>query len=210
MLCRVAAKVSSVTAYILTPGSENIANFSFYFPGDGVSDDTKCLQDLFGSPGYVFVPAGVYRVTDTIKVVSGIKIVGEAWSAITAAGDKFSDMTKPRVLVQVGEKGESGNVEISDILFQVEGATAGAVLVEWNMRADAAGSAGMWDSHFRVGGNLGSNLISDDCPRLSGTVNDKCIASSMLLHITPFASGYFENIWAYVYSSSQRVPKKEK
>ena len=74
--------------------------------GDGAADDTACLQALFSSPGYVFLPAGVYRVTDTVYVAPGLKIVGEAWSAITASGEKFQDMTKPRVMVQVGRNGE--------------------------------------------------------------------------------------------------------
>lgn len=138
----------------------------------------------------------MYRVTDTVKVVPGVKMVGEAWSAITAAGDKFGDMTKPRVMLQVGESGQVGDVEIIDMLFQVEGAAAGAVLVEWNMRASSPGSAGMWDSHFRVGGNAGSRLQVKDCPRLSGTINPECIACNMLLHITAWGSGYFENVWA--------------
>lgn len=121
--------------------------------------------------------------------------MGEAWSAITASGDKFKDVTKPRVMIQVGDKGQTGDVEISDILFQVDGPMAGAVLVEWNMLSSSPGSAGMWDSHFRVGGNAGSNLQAKDCPQLSGTINPDCIAVNLMMHITPFASGYFENVW---------------
>jgi len=109
-----------------------------------VADDTACLQDLFSSPGHVFLPAGVYRVTDTVYIAPGLKIVGEAWSAITASGEKFQDMTKPRVMVQVGRNGEAGDVEISDLLFAVEGSTAGAILVEWNLKASGPGSSGMW------------------------------------------------------------------
>ncbi|KAK3370651.1 pectate lyase superfamily protein-domain-containing protein, partial [Podospora didyma] len=165
--------------------------------GDGAADDTACLQNLFGSPGYVFLPAGVYRVTDTVKIVSGVKLVGEAWSAITASGDKFKDMSKPRVMIQVGEKGQTGDVEISDILFQVEGPMAGAILVEWNIRASSPGSAGMWDAHFRIGGNAGSKLTAKECPRLSGTINTNCIAVNLMMHITTWGSGYFENMWGW-------------
>lgn len=112
--------------------------------GDGVADDTEYLTTLFKEPGYVFVPAGAYRVTDTVKIHPGLKIVGEAWSSIVASGDKFKDMTKPRAMIKVGDKGETGDVEISDILFAAEGPVAGAVLVEWNIRASKAGSAGIW------------------------------------------------------------------
>lgn len=50
----------------------------------------------------------------------------------------------PRAMIKVGDKGETGDVEISDILFAAEWPVAGAVLVEWNIRASKAGSAGMW------------------------------------------------------------------
>jgi hypothetical protein len=36
-----------------------------------------------------------------------------------------------------------------------------------------------------------------DCP-LGSTVDNKCIAGSMLMHITSSASGYFENVWLWV------------
>lgn len=54
------------------------------------------------------------------------------------------------------------------------------------------------DSHFRVGGAKGTNLQASDCPKLTGSVNPRCIAASMLLHVTSGASGYFENMWAWV------------
>lgn len=56
----------------------------------------------------------------------------------------------------------------------------------------------MWDSHFRVGGAKGSNLQLENCPTGATSVNDDCKAASLLLHITSSASGYFENVWAWV------------
>lgn len=44
------------------------------------------------------------------------------------------------------------------MMFGTKGAQPGAILVQWNIRAASPGSAGMWDSHFRVGGTTGSNL----------------------------------------------------
>ncbi len=51
--------------------------------------------------------------------------------------------------ISVGNPGDSGIVEISDLLFTVQGATQGAILVEWNVHESTQGSAGMWDCHFR-------------------------------------------------------------
>lgn len=48
-----------------------------------------------------------------------------------------------------------------------------------------------------MGGAAGSDLSQADCPKGS-TVNPKCIAASLLLHVTALGSGYFENVWAWV------------
>lgn len=58
-------------------------------------------------------------------------------------------------MVRVGQPGQSGSVQIQDMLFTVQGATAGYVLMEWNIAQSSQGSAAMWDSHFRVGGAQG-------------------------------------------------------
>lgn len=41
---------------------------------------------------------------------------------------------------RVGKKGDVGSVEISDMLFTVKGATAGAILMEWNIHESTQGS----------------------------------------------------------------------
>lgn len=53
----------------------------------------------------------------------------------------------------------------------------------------------MWDSHFRVGGATGSELTISECPK--GEYNEKCIAASLLMHVTAKSSGYFENVWVW-------------
>jgi hypothetical protein len=64
-------------------------------------------------------------------------------------GDKFSDQTDPQVVVQVGEESSEGIMEISDIIFSTVGPTAGAIVVEWNVKESFQGAAGMWDSTIR-------------------------------------------------------------
>ncbi|KAJ5201484.1 uncharacterized protein N7498_006147 [Penicillium cinerascens] len=167
---------------------------------DGAGDQSSAINSLLsGNLGSViFFPAGIYQVKSTIKVPVGTKIVGSGWSQIMGTGSKFEDESNPTVLVQVGEKGEQGVVEISDMLFTVKGATAGAVLMEWNIHESEQGSAAMWDSHFRVGGTTGSDLGLSECPA-GGNADDKdCMAAFLLLHLTDESSGYFENVWAWV------------
>lgn len=108
-------------------------------------------------------------------------------------------------MVKVGNPGDSGSLEISDILFTVKGATAGAILVQWNVHEKTQGSVGMWDCHFRVGGAAGSDLELSNCPKNSGFLKG-CMAASLLLHVTPKASGYFENVWAWVADHDVDVP----
>lgn len=169
--------------------------------GDGKSDDTAAIQNAINQQvgkGIVYFPAGSYIVTSTVTVPKGSILVGELWSQIMGSGAAFSDINKPTAIVKVGEEGDVGSVEITDLMITVQGATAGAVLMEWNIRGEKPGDAAMWDTHFRVGGAAGSQLQVQDCPKLTGSVNPKCIAASMLMHVKTGSSGYFENIWAWV------------
>lgn len=119
--------------------------------GDGTTDDTAALNSVLAIAAnlssIVFVPFGVYIITDTLHVPLGSRIIGQAWSQIMARGAKFQNITNPKVAVQVGNAGDVGVVEIQDLLFTVSGPTAGAVLVEWNVHESAQGSAGLWGKH---------------------------------------------------------------
>ncbi|KAJ5639538.1 uncharacterized protein N7484_007400 [Penicillium longicatenatum] len=169
--------------------------------GDGTTDDTAVLNSVLSTAAnlssIVYIPYGIYVIKDTLKIPKGSRIMGQAWSQIMATGEKFQDMEKPHVAVKVGDSGDEGIVEIQDLLFTVSGPTAGAILVEWNIHESTQGSAGLWDSHFRVGGAKGSKLQATDCPKEASALNENCIAASLLMHITPSASAYMENIWAW-------------
>lgn len=72
-------------------------------------------------------------------------------------------MNHPKPVVQVGQPGEVGNVEWSDMIISTQRSQAGAVLIEWNL-ASLGDKSGMWDVHTRIGGFAGSNLQNADCP----------------------------------------------
>lgn len=129
-------------------------------------------------------------------IPTGSRVQGSSWSQIQGAGFYFSNIHDPQVMIQVGSKGDIGTMEIVEILFSVRGNTAGAILMEWNTAASEQGAAAMWDSHFRVGGALGSDLDLATCPKFS--INPECIAAALMFHLTPQANGYFENVWAWV------------
>ena len=167
---------------------------------DGAGDQTACintfLQAALAAGQIAYFPAGIYLIGGTVLIPTGSRLQGSSWSQIQGAGFFFSDMTNPQVMVQVGNKGEVGSMEIVEMLFSVQGNTAGAILMEWNVAAESQGSAAMWDSHLRVGGGEGTDLDMATCPKFSD--NSQCIAASLLLHVTPQANGYFENVWAWV------------
>ncbi|KAH7312211.1 pectate lyase superfamily protein-domain-containing protein [Stachybotrys elegans] len=176
--------------------------------GNGLADDTDAINSVLASAGsrVVYFPHGIYRVTDTIRVPPGTRMVGEVWSEIMGFGPRFHDISEPRVMVQVGEQGSSGSMEISDMLFTVSGPTAGAILMEWNIAQSSQGNAAMWDAHFRVGGAVGSSLQFSECPWSESAVNTDCIAATTLLHVTASANGYFENVWIWTADHDLDLP----
>src|ERR1700761_6974744 len=106
------------------------------------------MQSFFNSIGpdqIAYFDHGAYVVSSTVQVPSNIKITGECYAMIMATGSYFSDQTNPQPMWRVALPGDTGNVEISDLVFEALGPVPGAIMVEWNVAAAAAGSAGMWD-----------------------------------------------------------------
>lgn len=116
--------------------------------GDGITDDTVVLNSILSgaanTSSVVFFPYGVYIVSDTLRMPIGSRIIGQAWSQIMGKGLNFQDEFNPRPVVQVGRRGDIGIIEIQDIMFTVSGATAGAIVVQWNAREATQGSVGLW------------------------------------------------------------------
>lgn len=76
--------------------------------GDGVTDVTAALQsaiDKCAQEGSVlFLPHSTYRVSDTIRLPAGSRVLGEAWSVIMVTANKdgkFSDPSSPQPAIQV-------------------------------------------------------------------------------------------------------------
>ncbi|KAJ5503889.1 hypothetical protein N7463_006763 [Penicillium fimorum] len=167
--------------------------------GDGSTDDTTAIQSALKSAAsagkIVFFDQGTYKVTNTLYVPPGSRIVGEAYSVIMATGSVWSSITKPVPVVQIGKSGESGSVEWSDMIVSTSGSTPGAVLVEWNLAAKSG--SGMWDVHTRIGGFQGSKQQVAQCPT-NAAVSVNCQVGYMSMHITKAASGvYLENVWLW-------------
>jgi hypothetical protein len=173
--------------------------------GDGKTDDTAAIQAIFDkatTDQVVYFDHGAYLITDTIKVPKNIKITGEIWPLIMAGGDTtFKDQANPKPVFQVGQPGDTGAVEMSDLIFETAGPQPGAIMVEWNVAESSQGAAGLWDVHFRIGGSAGTQMELDTCaknPNITNPIKPECFGAFLLLHVTEQATAYLENTWYWV------------
>ncbi|KAL7270162.1 hypothetical protein RUND412_007140 [Rhizina undulata] len=185
--------------------------------GDGSTDDTAAIQAIFNTYGgtdkIIYFDHGVYVVTSTVVVPKNTRIVGEVWAVIMASGSSaFKDVNNPQPVFQIGQAGDVGYVEMSELIFQTKGPQPGAILLQWNVH-DPSGQQGanaMWEVHFRVGGSAGTDLEAAQCaknPNTTITTPDaNCFGAFMHLHITKTASLYLENIWAWTSDHSMDGP----
>lgn len=120
--------------------------------GDGVTDDTRAIQNILNRfcnlEQIVYFDHGSYIISDTIQVPKNCKITGEIWPLIMVKGDAFNDMSNPKVAWRVGNPGDVGNVEMSDLVFETQGPGVGAILTEWNLENETPGSAGKFIISF--------------------------------------------------------------
>jgi len=179
-------------------------------PVDGAflgPDDTAQVQSFLNaasSQGQIaYFDKGAYLVSDTISVPTDVRITGELYPILMATGGVFADQANPVPVFQVGRPGQTGTVEMSDVVFETKGPTPGAVMVQWNIACTGPGTCGMWDAHWRIGGSAGTQLQGDSCPAdpavtttAAGTA--PCQGAFLLLHVTPQANIYMENTWGWV------------
>ncbi|KAH8927659.1 glycoside hydrolase family 55 protein [Atractiella rhizophila] len=167
--------------------------------GNGNTDDTAAIQNAINQNWgckIIYFPYGIYRVSNTITVPTGTIIVGEAWPQIQAFGSNFANAASPRVVFKVGNTGDVGSVEISGMVFNTVGGSAGAIMLEWNVAQSSQGATAIWDSHIRIGGTQGTNLQTAQCS--TSSTNTACFGAFLGLHIRAGASGYFEGLWNWV------------
>jgi len=169
------------------------------------SDITNALQaalNNYAGKAVLFFPHGTYAISNTVVVPPGSKLVGEAWSVLMAAGSAFQNANSPKAMLQIGTPKQTGVAQLSDFMISTRGPQPGAKLIEWNLHdpANAPGSNGMWDVHYRIGGAIGTNIAPNNCPRGdgAGAPASQCTGAWGLLHITSTANVYLENVWGWV------------
>lgn len=163
--------------------------------GDGVNDDTAALQAVINNAAaageLIFFPHGIYLLSDTLTIPVNSRIVGEAFTELSATGPNFKDATKPRPMIRVGNPGDKGLAQMTDFIFTVADILPGAVLVEVNMAGTNPGDVGFFNTHFRIAGARGSAVELNCADPIT------CNAARTLAHLTPSSSSYWENSWLW-------------
>ncbi|KAK4168155.1 pectate lyase superfamily protein-domain-containing protein [Cladorrhinum sp. PSN259] len=192
----------------------------FKATGDGSTDDTEALNKLFQRAAkdnkVVYINAGIYKVTRTIRIPPGSRIFGDSsFPQIVSSGAYFQDEFNPKPVVQIGSQGSKGRIEWSNTIVSTRGRQPGAIVIQYNLDSAVRGNghpdgsceepSGMWDVHVRIGGFAGSDLQLADCPKTPNATVDRnnlnrnCIAAFLSWHITPESGGlYQENNWVWV------------
>ncbi|GAB0139038.1 hypothetical protein EsDP_00007255 [Epichloe bromicola] len=166
--------------------------------GDGQSDEAaslnKVLQFAADNNKIAYFPFGDYRVESTLLIPIGSRIVGEAWSTISGAGEFFKDGSKPQPVVQVGKPGDVGTAQLQDMRFTVADVLPGAIIVQFQAAGSKPGDVALWNSVMTVGGTLGAPALADSCKDAS----TQCKGAFLGLHFAKDSSAYVENVWNWV------------
>ncbi|CUF42273.1 glycoside hydrolase family 55, putative, partial [Bodo saltans] len=179
----------------------NFTNFT------DVTSELQALLNANVGTSPIFIPYGIYFISNTVLVPAGSKLFGEAWTRFAPVGDFFGDLTNPQPVFQVGtvngyEIDTGGAVEISDLMFTTHYPAPGAKMIVWHADCGGvAGACGLWDVHFRIGGAIGTNMGCNECLFNKTTFlhnQSTCYGAHTLLYIAPNASVYVENMWGWV------------
>ena len=161
--------------------------------GNAVADDTASLQAIINdSVGkVVYFPHGIYLLSDTLIIPPGSRLVGEAFTQLSATGNKFKNPSNPKPMLKIGNPGDVGTAQLHDFVFTVNEILPGVDHVQVNMAGTKPGDVGFFFCVFRVGGAKGSKVWNNCANPLT------CNAARISAHLTASSSSYWENIWAW-------------
>ncbi|QUC18266.1 uncharacterized protein UV8b_02507 [Ustilaginoidea virens] len=166
--------------------------------GDGTVDEAAALNDVLQFAAQhnkiAYFPFGDYRVESTLLIPIGSRIVGEAWSTISGAGQFFKDSSNPKPVVQVGKAGDVGTAQIQDMRFTVAQVLPGAIIVQFQAAGSKPGDVALWNSLITVGGTRGAPDLTGSCTDAS----NECMGAFLGLHFAKDSSAYVENVWNWV------------
>eukprot|EP00729_Bicosta_minor_P015098 gene15098-31094_t len=122
-------------------------------------------------PCAVFLPSGIYKCTDTLKLNASTVLVGEALTQLylVQSATGFSDPAQPKIFVDTPDD-PHGEVLITDVSIQAGWGNDGAVMMRWRVGP----ASGMWDVHINISHNVHVGL-----------------------HVTGSGAGVISNMWGW-------------
>jgi hypothetical protein len=183
--------------------------------GDGQRDDSIALQaglDLAASSQKIaYLPHGIYRLTSTLTIPSGTRLVGNAWSTLSGYGPFFANASSPHPVVKIGDPDSLGTAVLQDLRFTVGQALPGAILLQINMAGDSPGDVAIFNSLITIGGTRDTEIdcyaeSSPPSPPTSTFLPDlhqspapkSCLGAYIGLHLSKSSSAYVENVWTWL------------
>lgn len=111
-----ATGTGAVTRHVVDKVSDIVSVKDFGAVGDGVHDDTIALKQAFAAHYQIYIPSGTYRITDTVSIGFGQKIIGAGQSSVIKADSDLFTALQLR----------NGYAHLSD--FVIEGGNVGLML----------------------------------------------------------------------------------
>jgi hypothetical protein len=179
--------------------------------GDGVTDDTKALQDAIDKYATIYLPQGQYRITETLKLKPNTVLIGlnpiATQILITDNTPAFGGFGKPVAMIETSKGG--ANI-ITGIGISTGRINPRAVACKW-----MAGEKSYLNDVKFLGGHGGMNKpgVKDGPGLYRGNDSDMWDTQYWSLWITDGGGGTFKNIWsantyatAGVYVSNTSTP----
>jgi len=119
--------------------------------GDGLTDDTAAIQAIFDTATFdqiIYFDHGAYLISDTIQVPTYIRMTGELWPIVMIDGSAFPNESDPKVAWRVGNPGDVGRVEMTEMVFEIRGPAPGCIILEWNLAGEYPAAAGVYRLSF--------------------------------------------------------------
>lgn len=177
--------------------------------GDGESDDTKVIQDAIAKYNTIYMPQGFYRITRTLKLNKGTKLIGlHPWGTqlvLKESEPAFSGFGAPVPMI---ESSEGGDDQLNGIGISTGGYNYRAVACKWMAGADSymndikfVGGHGtlrpvreQQGSQNRQGGSQ-RNISSPSSPVAAQGLDLAWDNQYWSLWITDNGGGTFKDIW---------------
>ena len=139
--------------------------------GANETDDTAALIACIARCDRIFLPSGIYRVSDTLTLRNGSVIIGESLTNIylAASSPGYSQVASPKPVIETPDDA-AASVILADLSLIAGADNNGAILLSWR--------SGVRSGAFDVNVNISYNL-------------------AIGIHANGAGAGWFSNSWVW-------------